>query len=80
MQRVLVGEIRSSKAISTLVSIVGDVKIVHSLDRHLFGQFLYLDWILCACNQLLFLVGIEELPALAKLPQFQLLDRHPIFA
>ena len=67
MHGVLVGEIRGTKAIPPLVSIVGDVESIHGLDRDLLSQFLYLCWVLCACNQLLLLVGVQELAALAEL-------------
>ena len=80
MHRVLVGEIGGAKAIPTLVSIIANVERVHGLDRHLLGQFLYLSWVLSACYQLLLLVGVQELAALSELPQFQLLDGHPVFA
>jgi hypothetical protein len=50
MHRVFVWEIRGAKAIPPLVSIIGDVERVHGLDRHLLGQFLYLSWVLCACD------------------------------
>ena len=80
MHRVLVGEIRGTKAIPPLVSIIGDVERVHGLDRNLLSHLLDLSWVLSTCDQLLLLVGVQELAALSELPQFQFLDGHPVFA